>query len=145
MKEEDPPPPQLLCEKKRVKKMDVFQELLHIWSETKLQQSFNFVYISFWNMQLCKTGDFEEKKQLKSAWFLSIQSSLSTNDISRRSTLCMSSGVSWDIYCEGVNRLCCGFRDRDLCHINPLLCVCTHQVAAANGSKITRLSNISRW
>lgn len=48
--------------------------------------------------------------------------------------------VSWDIYCEHVNRLCCAYRGHDLCHINPPLYARTHQVTGANASKITWLS-----
>lgn len=48
--------------------------------------------------------------------------------------------VSWDIYCEHVNRLCCASRGHDLCHINPPLYAWTHQVTGANASKITWLS-----
>lgn len=75
----------------------------------------------------------------KAASFLSIQSRFcfyqQVASAARR-----SGEVSGDVYCERVNRLCCGFRDRDPCHINPPLCGRAEPVTTANGSKITRLS-----
>lgn len=46
--------------------------------------------------------------------------------------------VSWDVYCERVKGVCCGFRGRG--RMNPPLSLRADRVTGANGSKITWLS-----
>lgn len=116
--------------------------LLSFWSKMWLFYPFfsHWVKVQFLACNLWKRGI--STKTLNLHHFSLFRPVYGYQQVPSVVTLCCirAAEVSWDVYCERVNRLCCCFRGHGLRHINPLLYVWADQVTGANGSKITWLS-----